>query len=364
VSGKWTAADRVLSRSTSIRPARPLPRRNHVKPLPFRALSAGVLALALVASAAIPADAADLEPTRAHISDISNTAKTTNTVTLITGDVVTLRQGASAGNSVTVTAADGSRADVRVIESGDDLFVYPKAALPYVAAGTLDKQLFNVTELVADGYDDSNRQALPLIVLYKDAASSRRDAAVPTGAKRIRTLSSVHGSAVAQDRKQAAGFWSAVTTAPGTGRAAGGASFNAGIAQIWLDGQVTPSLEESTAQIGAPEVWGAGNTGRAFPSPFSTPGSTPLIRTLPGGSPPVPVSFLARRSPTGTGMAPTSPPPLPAPVPPRGAPSEASRPAPPSPSARCSGTTDRGSSPGSLPAWSGPRASSTPRSSA
>jgi subtilisin family serine protease len=233
-----------------------------VKPLPFRALSAGVLALALVASAAIPADAANLEPTRAHISDISNTAKTTNTVTLITGDVVTLRQGASAGNSVTVTAADGSRADVRVIESGDDLFVYPKAALPYVAAGTLDKQLFNVTELVADGYDDSNRQTLPLIVLYKDAASSRRDAAVPTGAKRIRTLSSVHGSAVAQDRKQAAGFWSAVTTAPGTGRAAGGASFNAGIAQIWLDGQVTPSLEESTAQIGAPEVWGAGNTGQ------------------------------------------------------------------------------------------------------
>ncbi|GAB3944897.1 hypothetical protein GCM10027614_35800 [Micromonospora vulcania] len=58
-----------------------------------------------------------------------------------------------------------------MVEAGDDLYVYPQAVLPYVAAKTLDKRLFNVTRLIADGYDDTQVDHLPLIVSYTDAAA-------------------------------------------------------------------------------------------------------------------------------------------------------------------------------------------------
>ncbi|MFJ3672473.1 hypothetical protein ACIPSE_39050 [Streptomyces sp. NPDC090106] len=46
---------------------------------------------------------------------------------------------------------DDGRADAHVTESGDDLHVYPTEALPYVAQGTLDRRLFDVSGLVAAG---------------------------------------------------------------------------------------------------------------------------------------------------------------------------------------------------------------------
>ncbi|MFE7750901.1 hypothetical protein [Streptomyces sp. NPDC057428] len=85
-------------------------------------------------------------------------------MTLITGDVVTTRRSATAGGTVEVRSASGTTAQARVMESGGDLYVYPEAALPYVAAGTLDRRLFNISDLVADGFDDAHRDRLPLIV--------------------------------------------------------------------------------------------------------------------------------------------------------------------------------------------------------
>ena len=35
-----------------------------------------------------------------------------------------------------------------------------------------------------------------------------------------------------------------------------------GIARIWLDGKVTADLADTTAQIGAPQAWAAGDTGK------------------------------------------------------------------------------------------------------
>ncbi|WP_431955130.1 S8 family serine peptidase, partial [Actinacidiphila sp. bgisy167] len=39
-------------------------------------------------------------------------------------------------------------------------------------------------------------------------------------------------------------------------------SFAGGVAKIWLDGKVKADLAESTAQVGAPQVWAEGNTGK------------------------------------------------------------------------------------------------------
>ena len=60
------------------------------------------------------------------------------------------------------------------------------------------------------------------------------------------------------DRSRATDFWTSLTTAPGTARP----SWAGGIAKIWLDGKAKATLADTTAQIGAPEVWAGGDTGQ------------------------------------------------------------------------------------------------------
>jgi subtilisin family serine protease len=190
-----------------------------------------------------------------------------HTVTLITGDIVITRQAGAAGGTVEVRGADGARADAHIMESGGDLYVYPDSALPYVAAGTLDRRLFNISKLVADGYDDAHRGHLPLIVSYGTKAAGLRSAA-PRGATRVRDLAGVQGAALSEDRDRSADFWRAVTSAPATGSrtaksaSSTGGAFGSGIARIWLDGVVKADLADTTAQIGAPQAWSAGDTGQ------------------------------------------------------------------------------------------------------
>ncbi|MGV9914649.1 S8 family serine peptidase [Streptomyces tendae] len=187
----------------------------------------------------------------------------THTVTLITGDVVTTRQSSGKGGTVVVTGADGGRADAHVSEAGGDLYVYPDAALPYVARGTLDRRLFNVSDLVAAGYDDAHRERLPLIVSYRSGTSDAARGAAPAGAARTRALSSLNGAALTRDRARAADFWDAVTDTPAARTAAGDTTgaYAGGIAHIWLDGKAEADLADTTAQIGAPRVWADGDTG-------------------------------------------------------------------------------------------------------
>ncbi|MER7440614.1 S8 family serine peptidase [Micromonospora avicenniae] len=227
---------------------------------------AAVLSAALAATGGTPALAAPGSPadpgtTPPPATDLP-TPPGAHSVTLITGDVVTTRRTPN-GGTLDVRSPDGAPTPVRVVEAGDDLYVYPQSVLPYVASSTLDKRLFNITQLVADGYDDANLDHLPLIVSYADAATGLRAPAAPAGATRTRTLSSIAGAALHEDRDQADDFWAAVTgTASATRAKTGGAGrFGGGIAKIWLDGRVRADLAESTAQIGAPEVWAGGDTG-------------------------------------------------------------------------------------------------------
>lgn len=233
---------------------------------------AGAALLSLVQPAALsPAHAAASATTDSTAPAAQrNVPSGVHTVTLITGDVVTTRQsGSKVGGTVDVRSATGAPADAHVMESNDDLYVYPNSVLPYVAAGTLDKRLFNISELVANGYDDAHRDKLPLIVSYGSKAASGLRSATPKGATRVRALGSVRGAALAEDRDRSADFWRAVTAAPASGSrtaavasASGKPAFGEGIARIWLDGVVKADLAESTSQIGAPQAWEAGDTGK------------------------------------------------------------------------------------------------------
>ncbi|MEV1142267.1 S8 family serine peptidase, partial [Micromonospora sp. NPDC049799] len=180
----------------------------------------------------------------------------TRSVTLITGDRVTVADGSAVHS---VTSPNGSSAAFHRVVVDGSTYVYPEAALSYVDAGILDRRLFNVTRLLADGYDDSRSERLPLIVQYTDAAARSRRTATVAGSTVVRPLESVRGAAVTRDREQAPAFWSALT-ATTAARRSGTPAFAGGIAKTWLDGRVTASLADSTAQIGAPEVWAQGNT--------------------------------------------------------------------------------------------------------
>ncbi|MEU5912551.1 S8 family serine peptidase [Micromonospora sp. NPDC047527] len=229
---------------------------------------AAVISAALAATGGSPALAAapggpvDPGATAAPATSLP-TPPGTHSVTLITGDTVTTRRNAN-GGTLDVRRPDGASTPVRVVEAGDDLYVYPQSVLPYVAANTLDKRLFNVTRLIADGYDDKRVDHLPLIVSYDAGAAGLRAGAVPTGATRTRTLSSISGVALSEDRDRADEFWAAITatsTAKATAATGGEGRFSGGIAKIWLDGRVHADLADTTAQIGAPAVWAGGNTG-------------------------------------------------------------------------------------------------------
>jgi subtilisin family serine protease len=188
------------------------------------------------------------------------------TVTLITGDKVTLTPTGDGHTVTTVRGPAGGPVGAHIMSVGKDTYVYPDSAMPLVASGRLDEHLFDVTELLADGYDDAHSDHLPLIVSYTDAAARSRTQAVPAGARRTLTLSSIQGAALSESHARAADFWASLTgirPASAQDRATGTASALAGgIVKVWLDGKAKATLSDTTAQIGAAQVWQGGDTGQ------------------------------------------------------------------------------------------------------
>ncbi|WP_217145327.1 S8 family serine peptidase [Streptomyces sp. AC627_RSS907] len=170
-------------------------------------------------------------------------AASARTVTLVTGDRVTVTDLGGGKRTVTVERPEGVTGAVRTQSSGGRTTVVPDEALPYLRAGTLDERLFDVDALLGQGLADTETGALPLIVTYGKGVR----AVTPEGTERTRALPSVRGAAVEAGKGRA--FWREFTRR-GTG-----------VDGVWLDGRVTAALAESTAQIGASEAWQAGLTG-------------------------------------------------------------------------------------------------------
>ncbi|MEU9506852.1 S8 family serine peptidase [Micromonospora sp. NPDC048170] len=173
-----------------------------------------------------------------------------STVTLLTGDRVTVT-----GSRASVRPAPG-REDVRFLTRRDrgHLSVVPEDAVAPIRDGRIDRRLFDVTELVAAGYDDARRDNLPLLIT--GGTGPARRSAVPGGVTVTRELPAVGGLAATASKRRAAEVWAAVTAAGARVGAAGGAD------RIWLDGRRQLTLDRSVPQIGAPEAYRAGFTGR------------------------------------------------------------------------------------------------------
>ncbi|MFI0236222.1 S8 family serine peptidase [Streptomyces sp. NPDC016845] len=178
-------------------------------------------------------------------------AAAAHTVTLVTGDKVTVTELSGGKRTVTVERARGATGAVRTQVAHGDISVVPDEARPYLSAGTLDARLFDVSELIRQGLADGEADATPLIVTYGSGKAALGARAVPRGAERTRALPSVRGAAL--DAHKGRTFWDAATTGKG---------FEDGIRKVWLDGRVEADMADSNAQIGTPKAWEAGLTGK------------------------------------------------------------------------------------------------------
>ncbi|WP_189185260.1 S8 family serine peptidase [Streptomyces albiflavescens] len=200
---------------------------------------AGLLSAGLVL-ALLPMGQADAQEASSASPRAASAART---VTLVTGDKVTVTGLGGGTKTVTVERPEGATGAVRTQVANGAVSVVPDEALPYLRAGTLDRRLFDVSELIRQGLTDQKTDELPLIVTYEKKSGT----ATPRGAERTRALPSIRGAAVDADKGRT--FWRAMTHQDGIGK-------------VWLDGRVKADMAESNAQIGTPKAWEAGLTGK------------------------------------------------------------------------------------------------------
>ncbi|RSS39133.1 S8 family serine peptidase [Streptomyces sp. WAC08241] len=207
-------------------------------------LAAGVSLVMLSAGQTAAAGTAASAP-----PDTFQASATSSTVTLVTGDRVTLTELGDGRRTVTVDRAKGATGAIRTRTSNGRITVIPDEARPHLASGALDPRLFDATGLVEQGVTGD----LPLIVTY-GGKGARSLAAAPRGAETVRPLPSIGGAAVTAT--DPAAFWQAFTAPAGRSTAAPAP------VKVWLDGRVRAAMADSNAQIGTPEAWEAGLTGK------------------------------------------------------------------------------------------------------
>ncbi|MBM7786182.1 S8 family serine peptidase [Tenggerimyces flavus] len=232
-----------------------------IKSVRSRVLVLGAVASLLFGAASVAPAVAQSPSKPATVTPLAGTAKR---VTLLTGDVVSVQEVPGGKHAATVSPGVGrERMSFQQLELDGDLLVIPHDAIPYLANQRLDRTLFNVTELIAQGYDDARSKSLPLIVRYgakvDEARATRALPAIEAGP----VLDSIDARALAADKQRIGTFWEALdndTAAPKTTRI-GELRLDGGVEYVWLDRKVRANLERSVPQIGAPYAWQAGFDG-------------------------------------------------------------------------------------------------------
>ncbi|MCP2322183.1 subtilisin family serine protease [Hamadaea flava] len=176
----------------------------------------------------------------------------TITVTLITGDTVTIATGPG-GIAAAEPHTGPGRDDITFTTRSDgpgDITVIPSDALTLVAAGRLDERLFDVDRLVAYGY--TGESDLPLIVEQTSSAGVATLARELPAAKVTKHLPKLRMNTMRAAKAQRKDLWRQLVN---------GDRLQPGLDRVWLDGQTRISLDQSVPQIGAPDAWKAGYTG-------------------------------------------------------------------------------------------------------
>lgn len=175
-------------------------------------------------------------------------------VTLITGDrvQVTQRDGRTSVAVTAATRADGSRPSFQRYSWKGHHFVVPVDVAALVPA-QLDRRLFDVTGLIASGYDDARTDSVPVIVQTGEPGTKADPARgvdwKGLGVAKGRSLKSIGSVAGKVSKEQGGGHLvEALADVPAVKR-------------VWLDARVEALDAVSTPQVGAPQAWDAGFTG-------------------------------------------------------------------------------------------------------
>lgn len=197
----------------------------------------------------VPGPAAHAEP-----PDLPDPAATDPTVTLVTGDRVTLRDSAT-GPPVAATI-EPARWPGRVVSFRSTIVEGELRVVPsdvaHLVPSVLDPRLFEVSTLARSGLHDAASGSLPLIVQRPPTAGW------PAGTMAAgRPLPSIDAVAVAMPKASAEAIGQVLASGPPE--------------RVWLDAPVRAAtapagpepggLDRNLAQIGAPAAWQAGLSG-------------------------------------------------------------------------------------------------------
>ncbi|MEU6658329.1 S8 family serine peptidase [Streptomyces sp. NPDC046821] len=223
-----------------------------------RTASAAATAVVLAVTAAVPTMAGTWSDTARPLVGSETAAKNGagSVVTLVTGDrILVTKDGSGHSTASALPGEDGTAPLLQTRTSGKNLYVYPQGAISAIADGRVDDELFNVTGLISQGYDDAHTKSLPLIATYDKSVDVQDSVpATPKGAEMGTVLEPVDGVALEADKKKAAAFWADITS---TKSRAGG-----DLKKLWLDAKVKALLDKSTKQVRADEAWAAGFDGK------------------------------------------------------------------------------------------------------
>jgi subtilisin family serine protease len=209
--------------------------------------------------------------TAATQSGMSGTA--TSTVTLITGDRVTLTQSGGRPRILRIENGEG-REGVGFLQQieNDRLYVVPTDVAGLVP-DRLDRALFDVAGLADAGYAESRNSTVPVIVQATAASGgtatkgARAASAEPDwarlGIEPEHRLESVGAVATDLDAHAATDLLAALQDQPANARTASSRTTTAASSglKVWLDAPVEALDVDSSPQIGAPAAWEAGYTG-------------------------------------------------------------------------------------------------------
>ncbi|GAA2800875.1 S8 family serine peptidase [Kribbella solani] len=188
--------------------------------------------------AALPAQTLAQAPAQAPAA-LAKTGKDLS-VTLITGDKVLL-PGGDVGKASIQPAAGRENIGFNTYRFKGHAYVVPADVARDIGVGRIDRRLFDVAQLVRDGYDDASTGTIPVLTTYAKAAKR----SVPEGTKLVRQLAAIGGAALRVDKPDAKTFLQ-----------------TAGFSKLWLDGKRKLTLDQSVPQIGGPVAWQAGYTGK------------------------------------------------------------------------------------------------------
>ncbi|WP_377268053.1 S8 family serine peptidase [Peterkaempfera sp. SMS 1(5)a] len=235
----------------------------------IRRTAAGGAALAVALSLTGLPGAAAAPAETVKVLSAAEQAPAPSRLTLITGDTLAVTTGADGRQSADIVSEAGTSKQFQISSGKNgDLYVYPEDVLPAVAAGMVDPELFNVTQLLKDGYGDAGDAQLPAVVDFGGspgpAVLDRQSRALPS-ARTERVMSRLGMTAVDIDKSGAKKFWQAVKPVEREGGRAGGAAAvvpgSSGVAKVWYDGRAKVQLDQSVPQIGAPQAWAEGYDG-------------------------------------------------------------------------------------------------------